>query len=116
MTCTRSFKYYNSTSTSNIYQSFFTLSSAGAAVIRNHVDLVTEARKLEAENAHQWKQTKHLLKYIKNQEKDISRTEKLVDLKFKCDSQILYMYLFLYVYTVISTCTCTCDIYMYVYM
>ena len=77
-----------------LYQSFFTLSLAGAAVIRNHIDLVTEARKLEAENAHQWKQTKHLLKYIKNQEKDISRTEKLVDLKF---IMILKYY----------TCTCS---------
>lgn len=59
------------------------IDAAGAAVIRNHIDLVTEARKLEAENAHQWKQTKHLLKYIKNQEKDISRTEKILALSLE---------------------------------
>ena len=40
------------------------------------LEAVTEARKLEVENGHQWKQTKHLLKYIKNQEKEIARTEK----------------------------------------
>ena len=39
------------------------------------MEAVMEARKLEAEGSHQWKQTKHLLKYVKNQEKDISRTE-----------------------------------------
>lgn len=43
--------------------------------MRSHMEAVMEARKLEAEGSHQWKQTKHLLKYVKNQEKDISRTE-----------------------------------------
>lgn len=42
----------------------------------DHMEMTTEVRKLESECAHQWKQTKHLLRYIKNQEKEISRTEK----------------------------------------
>ena len=37
-----------------------------------------EARKLEAENAHQWRLTKLLLKFIKNQEREISKSEKYV--------------------------------------
>ena len=40
------------------------------------LEAVTEARKLDVENCHQWKQTKHLLKYIKNQEREIGRTER----------------------------------------
>ena len=39
-------------------------------------EMVTEARKLEVESGYQWKQTKHLLKYIKNQEREIARTER----------------------------------------
>lgn len=42
------------------------------------LESVTEARKLEVENGHQWKQTKHLLKYIKNQEREITKTERWV--------------------------------------
>lgn len=42
------------------------------------LESVTEARKLEVESGYQWKQTKHLLKYIKNQEREITRTERLV--------------------------------------
>jgi len=49
------------------------------------VEAVTEAKKLEAENAHQWKQTKHLLKYIKNQEKDIGRNERCVCYSLPCE-------------------------------
>ena len=44
--------------------------------LRQLMEAVTEAKKLEAENAHQWKQTKHLLKYIKNQEKEVGRNER----------------------------------------
>ena len=44
--------------------------------LRQLMEAVTEAKKLEAENAHQWKQTKHLLKYIKNQEKEMGRNER----------------------------------------
>ena len=48
---------------------------AGTAVQRL-LEAVTEARKLEVEHGHQWKQTKHLLKYIKNQEREIVKTER----------------------------------------
>ena len=41
------------------------------------MEAVTEARKLEVESGYQWKQTKHYLKYIKNQEREITRTERL---------------------------------------
>ncbi len=40
------------------------------------MEVTTEARKVEAESAYQWKQTKHLLKYIRNQERDVARTER----------------------------------------
>lgn len=49
---------------------------AVSPALRQLLEMTTEARKLEAENAHQWKQTKHLLKYIKNQERDIGKTER----------------------------------------
>ena len=45
-------------------------------VLQELLAAVTEARKLEVENGYQWKQTKHLLKYIKNQEREIARTER----------------------------------------
>jgi uncharacterized coiled-coil protein SlyX len=41
-----------------------------------YMETVIEGRRLETECSHQWKQTKHLLRYIKNQEKEISKTEK----------------------------------------
>ena len=44
--------------------------------LQRFVEVVSEAKKLEVESAHQWKQTKHLLKYIKNQEKEIVKTER----------------------------------------
>ena len=42
------------------------------------LEAVAEAKKLEVENSHQWKQTKNLLKYIKNQERESVKTERLV--------------------------------------
>ena len=39
---------------------------------------VVVGRKLEAENAHHWRQTKHLLRYIKAQEREIGKTERSV--------------------------------------
>ena len=39
---------------------------------------VVQGRKLEAENAHHWRQTKHLLRYIKAQEREIGKTERSV--------------------------------------
>ena len=50
-------------------------SSPGGALQRL-LGAVTEARKLEVENGHQWKQTKNLLKYIKNQERESVKTER----------------------------------------
>ena len=44
--------------------------------LTKHIEAVTEVSKLDTECSYQWKQTKHLLRYIKNQEKEISRTEK----------------------------------------
>ena len=52
------------------------VATASATALRSHVAVLAEARKLEVEGTHQWKQTKHLLKYIKNQEQDIARTER----------------------------------------
>ena len=49
---------------------------AGTQALRQLMDCVVEAKKLEAENAHQWRMTKLLLKFIKNQEREISKTEK----------------------------------------
>ena len=49
--------------------------SPGGALQRL-LEAVTEARKLEVENGHQWKQTKNLLKYIKNQERESVKTER----------------------------------------
>lgn len=46
------------------------------SVLQRLLEAVTEARKLEVENGHQWKQTKYLLKYIKNQEREIVKTER----------------------------------------
>lgn len=51
------------------------LTFAGGALQRL-LEAVTEARKLEVENGHQWKQTKNLLKYIKNQERESVKTER----------------------------------------
>ena len=48
----------------------------GAQALRQLMDSVVEARKLEAENAHQWRLAKLLLKFIKNQEREITKTEK----------------------------------------
>ena len=45
------------------------------------LESVTEARKLEVESGYQWKQTKHLLKYIKNQEREIARTERSAEVR-----------------------------------
>ena len=39
---------------------------------------VVEGRKLETENAHHWRQTKHLLRYVKAQEREIGKTERFV--------------------------------------
>lgn len=47
-----------------------------SSALRYYVEAVTDARKLEAENSHQWKQVKQLLKYVKNQERETARTEK----------------------------------------
>ncbi len=57
------------------YYSLYTYTD-GFDILRSHIDVTLDASKLEAENSYQWKQTKHLLKYIKNQEKEISKTEK----------------------------------------
>lgn len=46
------------------------------SALQRLLEAVTEAKKLEVENAHQWKQTKHLLKYIKNQEREIAKSER----------------------------------------
>ena len=43
---------------------------------RQLLEVVTESRRLETETAHQWKQTKYLLKFIKNQEREMSKTER----------------------------------------
>ncbi|XP_003387534.1 PREDICTED: kinesin-like protein KIF18A [Amphimedon queenslandica] len=45
--------------------------------VSKYVEAVTENSKLDSECSYQWRQTKHLLRYIKNQEKEISRTEKV---------------------------------------
>ena len=37
---------------------------------------VVEGRKMETENAHHWRQTKHLLRYVKAQEREIGKTER----------------------------------------
>ena len=37
---------------------------------------VVERRKCETENVHHWRQTKHLLRYIKAQEREIGKTER----------------------------------------
>ena len=50
--------------------------TAGTQALRQLMDVVVEAKKLEAENAHQWRLTKLLLKFIKNQEREITKTEK----------------------------------------
>ena len=49
---------------------------AGSQALRQLMEVVVEAKKLEAENAHQWRMTKLLLKFIKNQEREITKTEK----------------------------------------
>ena len=49
---------------------------AGSQALRQLMDVVVEAKKLEAENAQQWRMTKLLLKFIKNQEREITKTEK----------------------------------------
>lgn len=53
-----------------------TNSSAGSLILQQLLESVTEAKKFETENAHKWKQIKHLLKYVKNQEKEITKTER----------------------------------------
>ena len=52
------------------------LSLDNSSPLQTYIDKVTEVCKLETESIHQWKQIKHLLKYIKNQEKDTAKTEK----------------------------------------
>ena len=37
---------------------------------------VVEGRKMATENAHHWRQTKHLLRYVKAQEREIGKTER----------------------------------------
>ena len=67
--------------------------SCGSA-LRRHMEMVIEARKLDVEGAHQWKQIKHLLKYIKCQEKEISKTERYVvcnTLMLSCELQHVYV-------------------------
>ena len=49
---------------------------AGTQALRHLMEVVVEAKKLEVENAHQWRMTKLLLKFIKNQEREITKTEK----------------------------------------
>jgi hypothetical protein len=39
---------------------------------------VVEGRKMATENAHHWRQTKHLLRYVKAQEREIGKTERLL--------------------------------------
>ena len=55
-----------------------TLTHSGSLALQQLLESVTEAKKFETENAHKWKQIKHLLKYVKNQEKEITKTERLV--------------------------------------
>ncbi|CAI8056098.1 Kinesin-like protein KIF18A [Geodia barretti] len=55
-----------------------TRSASDSAGMQELMREVVVGRKLEAENAHHWRQTKHLLRYIKAQEREIGKTERIL--------------------------------------
>ena len=58
-----------------ITKSFFNL-LPDAPALQDLMKEVVQGRKLETENAHHWRQTKHLLRYVKAQEREIGKTER----------------------------------------
>ena len=49
-----------------------------SSALRQHMETVRDARRLEVEVSHQWRQAKNLFRHISNQEKEMNRTEKYV--------------------------------------
>ncbi len=60
----------------HVHVQFIRTCTCAGSALQRLLEAVTEARKLDVENGHQWKQTKHLLKYIKNQERELAKTER----------------------------------------
>lgn len=77
--------FSNNESTGKVQAEINASCSASSAMpaLQQLMETCVAAKKLESENAYQWKQTKHLLKYIKSQEKEISRTERMLVLSLE---------------------------------